>query len=308
MPIAKPGAIGQSRSDMRATGHAREISERERFEFGANWARFLSRLNDDRLREAERSLREMLGVESLVGRSFLDVGCGSGLFSLAARRLGALVHSFDYDPQSVACTVEIRRRFFPDDATWSVEQGSVLDADYVASLGSFDVVYAWGVLHHTGDMWTALHNVQLPVAGGGQLFIAIYNYQVYWTAASARMKRAYVAAPRAGRWLIAGAFFGLQGARAVMRNLLLRRNPVRRLREYGRNRGMSAWNDCVDWVGGYPFEAAKPEEIFDFYRARGFSLDRLITCGGSHGCNQFVFRRVNPAPGAAARPQATTSA
>jgi 2-polyprenyl-3-methyl-5-hydroxy-6-metoxy-1,4-benzoquinol methylase len=282
---------------MADTAHRREISGRQRFEFGANWARFLSKLDEGRITEAERSLRDMLGTETLDGRSFLDIGSGSGLFSLAARRLGARVHSFDYDPQSVACTAELRRRFFADDPAWTVEQGSVLDADYLASLGSFDVVYAWGVLHHTGDMWTALHHAQLPVAPAGQLFIAIYNYQLYWTTLSTRMKKAYVRARRPTRWLIAGTFFGFQGARAVARNLLLRRNPVRRFREYGRNRGMSAWNDCVDWVGGYPFEAAKPEEIFDFYRARGFSLDRLTTCGGGHGCNQFVFRRVAPQAG-----------
>jgi 2-polyprenyl-6-hydroxyphenyl methylase/3-demethylubiquinone-9 3-methyltransferase len=290
---------------MVSADHARELTEGERFKFGANWARFLSKLDDDRIAEAERSLRDMLGVQTLAGQRFLDIGSGSGIFSLAARRLGARVHSFDYDSESVACTAELRRRFFPNDPSWTVEQGSVLDDRYVARLGTFDVVYAWGVLHHTGDMRRALHNAQLAVAPGGQLFIAIYNFQVYWTALSTRMKRAYVRSPRPGKWLIAGAFFGVQAARAVTRNLLLGRNPVRRAREYGRNRGMSPWHDCVDWVGGYPFEAAKPEEIFDFYRQRGFSLERMTTCGGGHGCNQFVFRRAatdgSPAPAAAAR-------
>src|ERR687884_322280 len=106
------------------SSHAIEIAHGERFQFGENWARFLAVLDDERIRRAEESLKEMLEVESLDGQSFLDIGCGSGLFSLAARRLGARVHSFDYDPQSVACATELRRRYFPDDERWVIEEGS----------------------------------------------------------------------------------------------------------------------------------------------------------------------------------------
>lgn len=144
-----------------------EISRGERFTFGENWGAFLNGLNEERIVRAEDSLKSMLGVARLDGLSFLDVGSGSGLFSLAARRLGAHVVSFDFDPQSVACTQELRRRYFPDDAHWQVEQGSVLDCDYLARLGQFDVVYSWGVLHHTGAMWQALENAAPLVREGG---------------------------------------------------------------------------------------------------------------------------------------------
>jgi len=108
------------------TTHTLEIQQGQRFEFGKNWQRFLSVLNDERIAEAEKSLRAMLETESLSGKSFLDVGSGSGLFSLAAMRLGAArVHSFDYDPQSVACTRELKRRYFPDAHHWTIEEGSV---------------------------------------------------------------------------------------------------------------------------------------------------------------------------------------
>src|SRR3989442_3589142 len=136
--------------------HSEEILGGERFAFGENWARFLALLDDQRIRDAEESLQSELEVENLAGKSFLDVGSGSGLFSLAARRLGARVHSFDFDPHSVACTAELKRRYFPDDPEWRVERASALDENYLKTIGTVDVVYSWGVLHRTRAKWPAL--------------------------------------------------------------------------------------------------------------------------------------------------------
>ncbi len=274
------------------TAHAKEVDAATRFEFGANWNRFLSVLDEERIEEAENSLKDMLEVDSLEGKALLDIGSGSGLFSLAARRLGAIVHSFDYDPQSVACTAELKRRYFPDHSKWSVEEGSVLDRDYLASLGQHDVVYSWGVLHHTGDLWTALDNVVPLVRTGGRLFIAIYNDQGPFSRFYARLKKTYVNASRPGKIAIAGAYMTYHVVRGLVADTLVRRrNPIKRYSRHNRARGMSAWHDIIDWIGGYPFEVAKPEHIFDFYREQGFTLRRLKTCVGGSGCNEFVFEK-----------------
>lgn len=265
-----------------------------RFEFGRNWRAFLRTVGEPQIAEAEASLRDMLGVDTLDGKRFLDAGSGSGLFSLAARRLGARVHSFDYDAQSVACTATLRERYVPGDPGWTVEQGSVLDPAYLERLGTFDVVYSWGVLHHTGDMWTAMELVARRVAPGGTLFIALYNDQGGYSRRWLKVKKLYNRLPGPLRPLVVGPVLVKQWGLRSVRDLVYLR-PFETWRNYKQNRGMSPWWDLVDWVGGYPFEVARPDAVFDFYRDRGFQMQRLCTTGGGLGCNQFVFRRAEAA-------------
>lgn len=276
---------------MTVSGFQQEVSRGERFEFGANWQHFLSVLDDDRIAEAERSLREMPGIDTLSGKSFLDVGSGSGLFSLAAKRLGAgPVHSFDYDPQSVACTSELKRRYYPNATDWTIERGSALEDPYLSKLGQWDIVYSWGVLHHTGAMWQALANMVPLVRDGGQLFISIYNDQGRTSRTWRSIKRAYNRMTKLQPAFVA-TFGVLLMLRPFVGDILNRDDPRKRYREYRKSRGMAYKYNLIDWLGGYPFEVAKPEEIIDFYHHRGFALLRLRTVGGGFGCNEYVFAK-----------------
>ena len=276
-----------------ATQHEREVTAGRRFSFGRNWASFLKRLNQARIAEAEKNLIDFLGEKSLDGRSFLDVGSGSGLSSLAARRLGAMVTSFDYDGQSVACTEELRRRYLPDDPSWIIEQGSVLDTEYLAGLGQFDIVYSWGVLHHTGAMWQAMANIKTMVKTGGLLFIAIYNDCGEVSRSWLERKRRYNALPQILRPFYAVYVWMPQELRALagsMRSGELR-TYIRELTSASSGRGMSWLHDVIDWVGGYPYEYASVRDITDFYRRDGFEPVKIRE-NSSYGCHQLVFKRV----------------
>src|SRR5258705_7601189 len=232
------------------TGHAAETASGQRFEFGKNWSRFLALLDDTRIHEAEESLKQMLALESLGGLSFVDVGSGSGLFSLAARRLGARVHSFDYDPNSVACTAELKRRYFPSDAAWIVQEASVLDSNYLSSLGTFDVVYSWGVLHHTGQMWQALENVNKLVASEGKLFIALYNDTGSQSSRWKWIKKTYCGLPGFLKSPFAVLVTAPQETKSFLRSVATLRlgDYIRSWTKYDEHRGMNRWRDVIDWV------------------------------------------------------------
>ena len=289
---AKVATAGMSET---ADDYASEIRSGIRFEFGKNWKRFLDSLTDERVELAEKSLSSYLELPRLDGLRFLDVGSGSGLFSLAARRLGATVVSFDYDPHSVGCTAELRRRYFPDDPRWTVMRGSVLDPEFLSGLGPADVVYSWGVLHHTGAMHTAFENIKSLVPVGGRLFIAIYNDLGEVTDRWWRKKQRYNSLPRPLRLAFALGIIGASEARTLSAHLRRRelRTYIRTWTQYQHHsvRGMSRWHDWIDWIGGFPYERAGIEEVVDAFANSGFRLTKLVDRSSGYGCNEFVFRR-----------------
>lgn len=268
-----------------------EISLKERFSFGRNWLSYSKTIDQTALEKSKASMLAMLQIDNLVGKSFLDIGSGSGLSSLSAQSAGATsVVSFDFDPLSVECTRKTKCQFFPASENWTITRGSVLDRDFMLSLGTFDCVYSWGVLHHTGNMTQAFKNVVPLVKPGGKLFISIYNDQGTMSRIWLAIKRVYNALPR----FLRPAFTLAVALPFELRSLLihvLRWELLIYLKSWMTKqiRGMNRFYDWIDWVGGYPFEVAKPEVVFDFFKSQGFVLERLKTCGGGLACNEYVF-------------------
>jgi 2-polyprenyl-6-hydroxyphenyl methylase/3-demethylubiquinone-9 3-methyltransferase len=265
-----------------------------RFGFGANWQSYIdTALSPARISRAVNSMREMLGVADLAGRSFLDIGCGSGIFSLAACQLGAdQVAGFDYDADSVRASVAIRERAGIPADRWRIQQGSVLDPQFMASLAPADVVYSWGVLHHTGSMWEAIRAAALQVRPGGLFALSIYNdvrsplmSSAHWR----RIKQIYNRAPVPVRRAVEAGY----ASAFLLRDAAMLRNPLTTIRRYNSDdgRGMDFWHDVRDWLGGFPYEYASPGEVFTFlHRQLGFQLTYMNTSYGA-GCNEFTFRR-----------------
>jgi len=263
-----------------------------RFQFGENWTAFLQRVNPQRIDSTCQWLQTMLGNSDLTTKTFLDVGCGSGLTSLAASRLNAVVYSFDFDAQCVACAKELKRRFASDADDWTIEQGSVLDEAYMKSLGTHDIVCSWGVLHHTGRMDDAIQAVIKRVKPGGLLFIAIYHDQGPASRRWSIIKQTYHRLPPFARPAFVASIATYYETKFAAVRLAKQQNPFpfAEWKRKANDRGMSVWHDWVDWVGGWPFEVATPKAIVDPMQAQGFKLIHLTTVGTGWGCNQYVFQ------------------
>ena len=251
-----------------------------RFEFGQNWLAYVESLRERELDRAVQSLRDLLACDSLEGKTFLDIGCGTGLFSLAALQMQASsAFAVDADPKSVEAARRLKSAFAEGDDNWDVAEGSVLDKDFMDKLPQANVVYCWGVVHHTGRMWDALRAAADKTAEGGVFVFSIYN-RCWSSPLWLRAKRLYNRSGPVVRLPMTCALFC---ARALVRSVRLR-NPLRD------ERGMSTWHDAIDWLGGLPYEFASPAEVREHMRELGFLLLREKLTA-RNGCNQFVYSR-----------------
>jgi predicted RNA methylase len=259
------------------------------FSFGENWAEYAQKIDEKRIEEAEKSIVRLVGKEAIEGRTFLDIGCGSGLFSLAAVRLGARqLLAVDLDPQSVETTRRTLSRHVPG-ANWDCRQISVFDLDQ-STAGTFDVVYSFGVLHHTGAMYDAITKASKLVAPNGMLTLGLYGKTPFcgmWRVE----KRIYSRSPKWVQKVIAKVYVEVVRLRLALKGESLKKKRE----EYWKQRGMEMANDTHDWLGGYPYESISPKEIMGFMHGLGFEPVRsfVYPCIGllGAGCDEYSFTR-----------------
>ena len=236
-----------------------------RYGFGRNWEDYIRKhFSEERVDISRKHMLEFLGLENLNGRSFLDVGCGSGLQSLAAFRAGAgKIFSFDYDIHSVRAT-KMMRKIAGDPKNWQITQGSILDDNFIQGIETADIIYSWGVLHHTGDMWKAMDNTAKLAKKNALLYIALYDYDIqvnptpeFWLDVKKRYNfSSWLRKRKMEIWYI---------WRFMLDKKISKLPEVISLAfNYKQSRGMAMYNNLKDWLGGWPMDFAKRADVRDW--------------------------------------------
>ena len=250
-----------------------------KFKFGKNWKLFLKNITKNQFKLSKKSLLDFNKIKNFKNKSFIDIGCGSGLSSLSAKQLGAKVTSIDVDIESIECTKFLKKKFYKNDNDWKIEKLSILNTNKIKKMKKFDYVYSWGVLHHTGNLKKSLINTELLCKKKGFIHIALYNDQGKKSKNWKIIKKKYVTGNIITKKLLELFFFPF----FIIKPLLKKRSI--------RSRGMNIYTDMIDWIGGYPFEVSKPEQIFNFFKRRNYKLINLYTCGPGHGNNEYLFEK-----------------
>lgn len=251
------------------------------FNFGKNWEEYsFKKLDHVRLEQAMNSILDLLTEEEIKAKSFLDVGCGTGIFSIAARKLGAYrVVGVDINPKCIEVAQKNSKYFLETTSQPEFRVASALDSEALENLGRFDIVYAWGSLHHTGNMDEAIRNTAKRVEQNGKFILAIYNRH-FTSPVWKFIKWFYNVVPGFIKTIMIYTFWAII---LTAKSAVTKRNPFKM------ERGMDFFYDVVDWVGGYPYEYATIQEIKDFVQTHGFKIIKTIPAKVPTGCNEFAF-------------------
>ena len=263
------------------------------FKFGKNWKEYLEKTNDQNILYASRDLETILGTNNIKNKSFLDIGCGSGIHSLSALTLGAkYVESFDLDPINIKNTQNFIEKWW-EEKNYDIYQNNILDNNVQNK--KFDIIYSWGVLHHTGNLELAIKNSLKYCKSGSILFLALYE-KTYYCEIWKKIKKFYNSSNKFTKFSILYSYIIFK----IIVLILLFKNPYKHIRDYQnneQNRGMLFFNDQVDWVGGYPYESITKKELetivgedfsLRFYNKSKTGILRSLL---GNGCSIYTFEK-----------------
>tara|TARA_B100000212_G_scaffold341648_1_gene325464 strand:+ start:4557 stop:5399 length:843 start_codon:yes stop_codon:yes gene_type:complete len=276
------------------TDWEREVKRGNRFRFGENWTNFIKETLDENTINGARDSTQFalkkagLSFENL---NIIDIGCGSGLFSLVALRLGAKhVTCFDYDPDSVNCTRDLLNSQEFSEADFTCMEGDILDKKFIKTLGKFDLVYSWGVLHHTGNLNRAIRNAAELVGDKGSLFVALYQQtflDYFWKIE----KKLYSRSNQTIQSIISYLWITKTKISFAAKGLSFEEM----VSSYKSKRGMNYYKNVHDWLGGYPYEGISPKNYINLISSLGFKESYLSLPGKywslSSGCNEYIFMK-----------------
>ena len=263
-----------------------------RFKFGQNWREYNSSIGADRIEAAQIGILKLLNPIEISDKKIVDIGSGSGLHALSFLKLGAKeVTCIDIDTDSIAATKETLNKFANKFENWTAFEADILNPDAL-NPKSFEIVYSWGVLHHTGNMKLAVKNASQLCKVDGLFVFALYRKTFlcnFWKIE----KWFYIRSPLVVKKLLEYVYIFL----FLFGKILKRDDVVRFIRSYETQRGMKFNTDVKDWLGGYPYESILPinvEELLielGFEKVRDFVQPKSIGLFGS-GCDEYVFRRI----------------
>lgn len=218
--------------------------------------------------------------DEVKGKSVLDSGCGTGIFSIIFAKNGAgQVTGIDISPGSLGTAEGLKQKFGLSNARF--EQQDMLHLPYPDAC--FDIVWAWGTVHHTTDPLGAIDGLIRVLKPGGSILLAIYKKtKVTWIHEAIR--KTLVRTPRRSWNALAKimAFFGTPIVWTFKR------------REKARQ-GETLSELILDWYFVPIRHYYKPDEIRTFLEGKGFKIENYLAHSGRfNSSSNFIFKARKP--------------
>jgi ubiquinone/menaquinone biosynthesis C-methylase UbiE len=148
--------------------------------YGKLWDKYET---DEYIKEAYRIIESRFknnefDLSVLKGKTILDMGCGSGRYTIALTKTGAeKVYGIDLGKESIRKAALIAEKSGIRNIEFDV--GSVLDLPYEDNL--FDFIYSNGVLHHTENLEQGINELYRTLKPGGESFLYLYaDGGIFW--------------------------------------------------------------------------------------------------------------------------------